>query len=90
MEGGEEKDVHIQLLQDTLGDLRKHNEFKNKVICVLSAIIGLLVVAFAGFAVYSHERFVKFVLDYDVEIISSITTDNGSQNEGSVSVNRSK
>lgn len=86
----EEKDIRISLLQDTLEDLRLHNAFKNRIICVLSAIIGLFVAAFAVFAVYSHERFVKFVLDYDVEIVSSITTDNGSQNEGCVSVTRSK
>lgn len=90
MENAEEKDVHISLLQDTLCDLRMHSAFKSRIICVLSAIIGLFVVAFAAFAVYSHERFIKFVLDYDVEIVSSITTDNGSQNEGSVSVTRGK
>ena len=82
------EDIQIQLLKDTLDDLRGQNKFVKRIVCILSAIVALCVIAFIGLFVYSHERFVRFVLDYDVEIVSSITTDNGSQNEGSVSVNR--
>lgn len=87
---GENTDIQIELLKDTLDDLRVQNKFIKRIVCILSAIVAFCIIAFIGLFIYSHERFIKFVIDYDVTIESSITTDNGSQNEGSVSVNRAR
>ena len=87
---GDNTDIQIKILKDTLDDLRGQNKFIRVIVGVLSAVVALCVIAITGLFVYSHERFVHFVLDYDVSIESTITTDNGSQNEGCVSVTRGK
>ena len=82
------ENIEIELLKDTLEDLRKQNNFIKTIIKILSCVIALFILIFAGLFVYSHERFVKFVLDYDVSITSSISLDNNSQNEGNIAVDR--
>lgn len=78
----------VELLKDTLEDLRNQNKFIKCLVKILCAVIIFFILALAGLFVYSHERFVKFVLDYDVSITSSITLDNNSQNDGNIAVDR--
>ena len=78
----------VELLKDTLDDLRNQNKFIKCLVKILCGVIVLFILALAGLFVYSHERFIHFVLDYDVAITNSITTDNSSQNDGNISVDR--
>lgn len=81
-------ELEVELLKDTLDDLRGQNKFIKGIVKILSAVLALFVLAITGLFIYSHERFINFVIGYDVSITNSITTDNNSQNDGNISVDR--
>lgn len=93
------KDVYIALLQDSLDDNRKQNTFHKKVTYVLSGIIVFLIAVICAIGIYNQkvikdladrnaERFFKFV--QDVETVSEIyvDTDNQSNNNGNINVDK--
>ena len=81
-----EKDTHIELLRDTLSDLREQNRFIKRIAFFLGMVVVLCIVAIVGLSVYHNERFAKFLLEYDVTIENSLNSDNNS--DGTITVSR--
>ena len=78
----EDKDVHISILKDCLNDLRTQNKFIKKIVWVLCSIILILIILLAGQSIYSQEKLIGFLSEYEFEsVIDSNLTNNGSDND---------
>ena len=88
----EDKDVHISILKDTLNDLRVQNKFIKKIVWVLCSIILILIILLAGQSIYSQEKLIGFLSEYEFESVIDSNLDNiGSDNDNnSINVNKGK
>ena len=76
-----DKDVHISILKDCLNDLRVQNKFIKRIVWVLCSIILILIILLAGQSIYSQERLIGFLSDYEFEsVIDSDLNNNNSDN----------
>lgn len=83
-----DKDVHISILKDCLNDLRLQNRFIKKIVWWLCSIIILLILIVASQAIYSQERLVRFLSEYDYSIETINDADNNSTNSNNINVER--
>ena len=80
------KDIHIEILQDTLDDLRTENGFIKRTVMLL---FGLLVLALAGVifqGLYYQHKLFRFLGEVDFN--SEITMDNELSNQNSMHIER--
>lgn len=81
------KDIHIKLLQDTLGDLRTENRFIKKVVIILFIILTLAIAGIIAQGMYHHHKLFTFLQDY--ETVSDVKMDNmDSYNNGNIIIKR--
>ena len=83
-----DKDLHISILKDCLDDLRLQNRFIKNIVWWLCGIILLLIISLVGQSIYSQERLVRFLSEYDYTIETTNTVDNSSNNSNSINVER--
>lgn len=83
-----DKDVHISILKDCLNDLRLQNRFIKKVVWVLCSIILFLIISLVSLSIYSQERLVRFLSEYDYSIETINDADNNSTNSNNINVER--
>ena len=83
-----DKDIQIEVLKGVVEDYREQCSFMKKVATGLGIFALVCFLAVVGMGIYHYERFVKFLNDYDLQIETTITTNDSSNNEGSISVDR--
>lgn len=81
-----DKDIQVEILKDVVADYKEQVNFMKKVATGLGIFALVCFLAVVGMGIYHHERFVKFLNDYDVKIESVLTTDSG--NDNSINVDR--
>ena len=82
------KDAHIAILRDTLDDLRGQNRFVKKVCVMLFCLVVALVGAVIGLHIYDQQKLMNFLSDYEVSYENTVTTDNNSPNNGTITIGR--
>ena len=80
------KDIHIKLLQDTLGDLRTENRFIKKVVIILFIILTLAIAGIIAQGMYHQNRLFKFI--GETEFQTEVQMHNLLSDENSMSVER--
>ncbi len=77
-----DKDLHISILKDCLDDLRLQNRFIKNIVWWLCGIILLLIISLVGQSIYSQERMMRFLSEYEFEsVIDTDFTNNSSDND---------
>ena len=87
-----DKDVHISILKDCLNDLRLQNRFIKKVVWVLCSIILFLIISLVSLSIYSQERLIRFLSNYEFESVieNNLTNDGSYDDNNSISVDKGK
>ena len=78
-----DKDLHIQILRETLTDLRVENRFVKRVVMILFGLILMLVVGLFAQGTYHQHKLFKFMseIEYNTEIyMDNDISDNNSMN----------
>lgn len=80
------KDIHIRLLQETLGDLRTENRFVKKTVIILFIMLFLSIAGIIGQGMYYQHRLFKFI--GDTEFTTEIHMDSEKNNYNNMNVER--
>ena len=83
-----DKDIQVEILKDVVADYKEQVNFMKKVATGLGIFALVCFLAVVGMGLYHHERFIKFLNDYDLKIETTITTNDTSTNEGNISIDR--
>lgn len=78
-----DKDLHIQILRDTLDDLRIENHFIRKVVLILFCMLAIAVAGIIFQNMYHQYKLFKFMsqIEYNTEIyMDNDISDNNSMN----------
>lgn len=78
-----DKDLHIQILRDTLEDFREENHFIRKVVLILFILLFFAISGIIFQAMYHQHRLFKFMseIEYNTEIyMDNDISDNNSMN----------
>ena len=81
-----DKDIHIKLLQETLGDLRTENKFVKKTVILLFLMLFFAVAGIIGQGVYYQHRLFRFI--GETEFTSEIYMDNDMSFKNNMNVER--
>ena len=81
-----DKDLHIQILRDTLEDFRAENHFIRKVVLILFTLLFFAISGIIFQAVYHQHRLFKFISE--AEFTSEIWMDNDFSDKNNMSVER--
>lgn len=87
-----DKDVHISILKDCLDDLRAQNKFIKNIVWWLCGIILLLIISLVGQSIYSQERLVNFLSDYEFESVieSNLNNEESPDGHNYLNINKGK
>ena len=80
------KDIHIQILQDTLKDLRRENGFIKTTVLMLFVLLVLSVAGIIFQALYYQHKLFKFISE--TEFTSEIWMDNDLSDKNNMNVER--
>ena len=82
-----DKDMHIQVLRETLTDLRIENLFIKKVVLILFAMLAFAIAGIFFQSMWHQHRLFKFMQEY--EVVSDVNMSNqDSYNAGSILIER--
>lgn len=82
-----DKDMHIQVLRETLTDLRIENLFIKKVVLILFVMLAFAIAGIFFQSMWYQHRLFRFMQEY--EVVSSVNMNNqDSYNAGSIMIER--
>ena len=80
------KDIHIQILQDTLDDLRRENGFIKATVLLLFLMLAIAVAGIIFQGLYHQHKLFKFITD--TEFSTEIHMDSDLNNYNNMNVER--
>ena len=80
------KDIHIQILQDTLDDLRRENKFIKATVVMLVLLLTFSIGGIIFQGLYYQHKLFKFISE--TEFTSEIWMDNDLSNKNNMNVER--
>ena len=80
------KDIHIQILRETLGDLRTENKFAKRTVVMLIILLTLSIAGIIFQGLYYQHKLFKFI--GDTEFYSEVNMNNDTSNSNNMNVER--